>query len=304
MALGIVLLLWGQSHAGSRFAGEFLALGGGARAQSLGSAYVALAEDVTAGYWNPAGLAYLSEAQAHLMHAERFSGLVQHDYLALAKPGRRLHGVALSLARVGVDNIPFTTLQDPGRPMGPENRPVVSSTESSADYALYLSGGRRLGRRLAAGASLKIIYRTVGSYNARGVGLDLGVRYRLGRAWAAATVRDAVTTPVSWNTEVTDRIHPSLLLGLACPLPLTRGRGTALVATRLGGDAAPEDGGTRLNVGVEYWYRFLAVRGGLDESHPAVGLGLRPHARLALDLAWLQHDDLEETYQLSATFRL
>lgn len=300
-----MLLLWGQGNAGSRFAGEFLALGGGARALSLGSAYVALAEDVTAGYWNPAGLAYLPEAEAHLMHAERFSGLVQHDYLAIARPGRRVHGVALSLARVGVGSIPFTTLQDPGRPIGPENRPVVSSTESSADYALYLSGGRRLSRRLAAGASLKVIYRTVGGFSARGVGLDLGVRYRLlGRAWAAAAIRDAVTTPVAWNTDTTDRIHPSLLLGVACPVPLTRGRGTALVATRLGGDATPEGGDARLNLGVEYGYRFLAVRGGLDESHPAVGLGLRPHARLALDLAWLQHDDLEETYQLSATFRL
>jgi hypothetical protein len=300
-----VLLLWSQGNAGSRFAGEFLALGGGARALSLGSAYVALAEDVTAGYWNPAGLAYLPEAEAHLMHAERFSGLVQHDYLAIARPGHRLHGVALSLARVGVGSIPFTTLQDPGRPIGPENRPVISSTEHSADYALYLSAGHRLGRRLAAGASLKFIYRMVGSFSARGAGLDLGVRYRLlGRAWAAATIRDAVTTPVSWNTDATDRIHPSLLLGVACPVPLTGGRGTALVATRLGGDATPEGGGARLNLGVEYGYRFLAVRGGLDESHPAAGLGLRPHARLALDLAWLQHDDLEETYQLSATFRL
>jgi hypothetical protein len=299
-----VLLLWGPGHAGSRFAGEFLALGGGARGLSLGNAYVALAEDVTAGYWNPAGLAYLPEAQAHLMHAERFSGLVQHDYLAVARPGRRLHGLAVTLARVGVADIPFTALQDPGRPMGPENRPVVSSTESSADYALYLSGGRRLSRRLAAGVSLKVIYRTVGSFSARGAGLDLGLRYHLGRAWAAATVRDAVTTPISWNTDATDRIHPSLLLGLACPLPLTRGQGTALVATRLGGDATPEDGGARLNLGAEYRYRFLAVRGGLDESHPAVGLGLRPQARLAVDLAYLQHDDLEETYQLSVTFRL
>ena len=40
-----------------KYAGEFLSIGVGGRALGMGGAYVALANDVTAGYYNPAGLA-------------------------------------------------------------------------------------------------------------------------------------------------------------------------------------------------------------------------------------------------------
>ena len=36
-----------------KYAGEFMSLGVGARPLSMGGAYVALANDVTSGYWNP-----------------------------------------------------------------------------------------------------------------------------------------------------------------------------------------------------------------------------------------------------------
>ena len=48
----------------------FLKLGVGARAMGMGSAYVALADDPTAVYWNPAGLAGAEGAQVVVMHNE------------------------------------------------------------------------------------------------------------------------------------------------------------------------------------------------------------------------------------------
>ena len=47
----------GASWAASGYAGEFLAVGAGARGLALGGAYVALTNDATSGYWNPAALA-------------------------------------------------------------------------------------------------------------------------------------------------------------------------------------------------------------------------------------------------------
>lgn len=285
--------------ASSAYAGEFLALGAGARALALGSAYVAIADDATAGYWNPAGLATLDSRRLHLTHSERFSGLVNHDYIALARPG-----FALSLVHVGVGDIQFTELQDPGRPLGPDNRPLVSTTATSSDYALYLSAGHRFYKRLSAGASLKVIYRTVSSFSAYGIGLDLGMRYRLIPGISLAfNLRDITTTPLFWDTDRTDRIQPSALFGVACTLPLAGGNATALLASRSGGNAADESGDRPLNAGLEYWYRQFAVRVGFEEGRQAFGIGLRPHKRLALDLAYLQHDELEATYQLSADFR-
>jgi hypothetical protein len=288
--------------AASAYAGERLALGADARALALGGAYVALAEGATAGYWNPAGLAALDSRQLHLTHDERF-GLVDGDFVALALPRTRLGNLAFSLLRVGVPNIPFTTLQDPSQPIGPDNRPVLLSEETSADYALYLSAGRRV-RRLEVGASLKLLYSSVGSYHAYGFGLDAGLRLPLGWGLAlAANLRDLTTTPLFWNTETTDRIQPSLQLGMAWSLPLAGGRATAVLAGRGGGEAEDESGAVPLNAGFEYWYKNLALRAGLEEERRALGLGLQAHRRLSLDLAYLEHDGLDPTYRVSAGFR-
>jgi len=304
LSLALALLLTGAVHAASRYAGEFLGLGAGARSAALGSAYVALADDATAGYWNAAGLSALSSRQVHLTHAEHFSGLIQRDFVAVARPGRLLHGMALSLVRMGIGDIHFTELPDPLRPPSTDNRPLIASTEQSADYALYLSGSRRLGARLSLGLSAKAIYRQVASINAYGFGLDLGVRYQLSHQIAlAANVRDATTTPIVWNTDSTDRIQPSLLLGIAYAIPIAEGQTTALLATRSGGDASAATDDVPLNAGLEYRHRYIALRAGLEEGRQSFGLGLTPHRSLDFDLAYLQHDALEATYQLSASFR-
>ena len=51
------------SHA-TKYAGEFLYVGAGARALALGGAYVAMAGDATTAYWNPAGLYSLQGQEA------------------------------------------------------------------------------------------------------------------------------------------------------------------------------------------------------------------------------------------------
>ena len=290
----------GNTTAASSFAGEFLSLGAGARALALGSAYVAVADDPTAVYWNPAGLTRLSQRQLHLTHAERFAGMINHDFAAIALPDKRLHGVGLALLRVGVNDIHFTELADPGRPLSQTNRPYIASTETSADYALYLSLAHRLRTSLSLGASVKVIYRQVASLKAYGLGLDLGLSYQLRPGLSlAASIRDITSTPIIWNTDANDRISPSILLGATYQLTVAGGRATVALASRAGG-GIDADSGTPVHTGIEYSYRSLALRGGLEEDRQSLGLGLQPHQRITLDFAYLQHDQLESTYQLSA----
>jgi hypothetical protein len=303
LVLILFLLSLQPVSSASGFAGEFLALGTGARALALGNAYVALSQDATAGYWNPAGLASLNSKHLHLTHAERFSGVVDQDFFALAMPGPWFDGIGFSLLRVGVSDIKFTTLQDATRPIGPNNRPVVASTETSADYAFYLSGGRRFGDRLALGLSGKFIYRDIGSFSAYGVGLDLGLRYDIAPGISlAANVRDITSTPIVWDTDSTDRINPSLLLGMAYTRPFAGGSLSAALASRRGGDATDTADQTPLNAGVEYTYEKVAFRVGFEEDRTALGLGLKLRRNLDVDIAYLQHEELEATYLLSAGF--
>ncbi len=290
-------------RAASGYAGEFLAVGAGARGLALGGAFVALVDDASAGYWNPAALASPHPREAHFMHAERYSGLVDQDFVAIVGGGGLMFdGLAVSLLRLGVDGIEFTSVPDAAAPVGPDNRPVVSSSESAADYALYLSGGRHLGERLDVGASAKVIYRAVADFTAYGVGVDLAARYRLAQGvTVAANLRDATTTPVFWDTDTTDRIQPSLSLGIAFARQLAGGQASFAVSSRAGGNAKDDSGATPVNAGFEYQAGRVAIRSGFEEERQTYGVGLRLGQRMTVDVAYLQHDALEGTYLLSAT---
>lgn len=301
--LTLLVLPLNPVHAASGFAGEFLAVGAGARALGLGNAYVALAQDATAGYWNPAGLSGNSMGAAHeihLMHAERFAGLVDQDFIGATFDAPFADRAAVSLLHVGVDDITFTSLPNPAAPLSADNRPLATSNETSADYALYLSGGRQLGERLALGVSIKMIYRTVADFTAYGAGLDVGFRYQLaGDLVLAGNLRDITTTPIVWDGG-TDRIQPSALIGIGYRRDLGTGQASVLLSSRNGGDASDDAGAVPINAGIEYTLGNLSLRAGLDEQRHSFGLGLQPHRRLGLDVAYLQHQDLEDTYLLSA----
>src|SRR5512135_545573 len=103
LAFGLLLLPL-NTRAGetvfAKYAGEFLTLGVGGRALAMGGATVALANDVTAGYWNPAALALIDYPEMMLMHNEQFAGLVNNDYGAVAIPFGTDASLALSVIRV------------------------------------------------------------------------------------------------------------------------------------------------------------------------------------------------------------
>jgi len=64
-----------------KFSNEFLSIGVGARSFGMSHAVSATTVDVTAGYWNPAGLTGLErDADFGLMHAEYFAGIAKYDY--------------------------------------------------------------------------------------------------------------------------------------------------------------------------------------------------------------------------------
>src|SRR3972149_5404206 len=70
----------------TKYAGEFLKAQLGARAIGMGGAFVAVADDATAPYWNPAGMVYLPYREVLPQHSEKFGSLVNHDYLGAALP--------------------------------------------------------------------------------------------------------------------------------------------------------------------------------------------------------------------------
>ena len=59
----------------TKYSNTFLDIGVGARSLAMGKSTVAQVDDVTAGYWNPAGLATMGKSfDVGLMHSEYFAG--------------------------------------------------------------------------------------------------------------------------------------------------------------------------------------------------------------------------------------
>ncbi|MFT4203474.1 MAG: PorV/PorQ family protein [Chitinophagaceae bacterium] len=198
------------------YSNEFLNIGAGARALGMGGAQTASAMDVTAGYWNPAGLAHVHETpEFAAQHAEYFSGIGKYDYIAGAFPvqnGERTLGV--SMLRFGVDDIPNTLfLVNADGSLNYNN----ITTFSSADYAFLFSYAQFLRNdddlQISVGGNAKIIYRKVGTFaNAWGAGIDAALLFK-GYNWSAGIVaKDITTTYNAWKFHFTDAEKEQLYL--------------------------------------------------------------------------------------------
>ena len=203
----------------AKYAGEFLATGVGARALGMGGAFVAGSNDVTCGYWNSVDLSQINYPQISAMHAQRFANIVNYNYGALAIPIAKKSSLALSLIRLGVDNIPNTqdALLDYGEDGIPntgdagEGNGIIDSNEridpnkviyfNSADYAVYLSYGKKRSDKFFYGGNVKVIKKGVGENSAWGMGFDFSALWRpYPRLNVGVNMQDITTTLLVWET--------------------------------------------------------------------------------------------------------
>src|SRR5690606_39591336 len=88
-----------------KYSNEFMNIGGGARALAMGRAQVSSVKDVTAAYWNAAGLLGIDhQYEVSLMHAEYFAGIAQFDYATLSTNIYESNQEALSLMRFSAEH--------------------------------------------------------------------------------------------------------------------------------------------------------------------------------------------------------
>ena len=194
-----LLCVEGFSQSAPKYSNEFLSIGIGARALGMSNAFVTTANDVTAGYWNPAGLTQITkDFQVSLMHAEYFAGIAKYDYGGFAANIDSASAFGVSIIRFGVDDIPNTTqLIDAD---GNVDYDRISSF-SVADYAFIFSYARKAKiPGLSYGANVKIIYRNVGEFaNAWGFGVDAGTQYDYNTWKFGLMVRDVTSTFNAWS---------------------------------------------------------------------------------------------------------
>ena len=134
LTIGIVLLLAVFTIPGnaeeSKYGGAFLELGIGARAMAMGGAYVSVANDGSAFYWNPAGVSTLLQQELSGMYASLFHSLEKYHHIGFSRP--LYGGIALGLnwIRLSVADIPRYLLDVEKYKLGYSNRVNDASTSA------------------------------------------------------------------------------------------------------------------------------------------------------------------------------
>ncbi len=308
-----------------KYAGEFLSIGVGGRPLGMGGAYVAIANDVTAGYYNPAGLAKLNYPQIALMHDERYGNLVNYNYAAVAIPYGKDYTFGVSVMRLGVDGIPDTrnALYDANGDgildINSDRLNYDLITEfSNQDWAFYLTGAKRVSDDLYLGANVKILSRSIAEYSAFGIGFDIGAYYTpMENLMLGANLQDVTTTFVAWSTGRNELITPTAKVGAAYQLDFLGGK--ILPAVDLDIRFENRRFASQFNVGpvsfnphlgMEYSYKNLfAVRAGYnDVKQFTFGAGVKL-PKLNIDYSFARFnmsadDRLPDTHRISLMLTL
>lgn len=299
---------------------QFLKLGVGARAIGLGGTFVAQANDLSALYWNPAGLSSIHGSALQLSQTDYLAD-ISYSYAAFGTNLGNMGTVAASLIFLDSGEMEVRTT---GQPEGTGERFKVQ------DYALQLSFGRALTDRFSIGTTVKYIHEKVWHSSASALAFDIGVLFttpfeslRLGANMAnfgpkmQLNGRDILfSDDPDPNNEGNVEIVNAELLTDKFDLPLQFSIGLAWDTfnssnhrlTMMTDAAHPNDNSEYINVGGEYSFRELfTLRGGYrnlfeEDGEEGLtfggGLNLRIDrtVRVSIDYAYADFGRLEETH--------
>ncbi len=187
-----------------KYSNEFLNIGVGARAFGMANATVASCDDVTSGYWNPAGLVSLKDnLQLSFMHSAYLAGIANYDYGAFAAKLDDKRAIGFSIIRFSVDGIPNTL--DLVRNGQIDYNRVTSF--SASDYAFLFSYAQKtVVEGLTFGGNVKVIRRKAGQFTKSiGFGIDASMQYKTKNEWQFGLMaRDITSTFNAWKFSFTD----------------------------------------------------------------------------------------------------
>ena len=149
-------------------AASFLEIEVGSRAIGMGGAYVAVVDDATAIYWNPAGLARISKSEAVLVHTNWLVD-TSFDFVAIVFPVGNRGIFGASITSLSTDDMEVRTVL---LPEGTGERFSTSDISAGLSYALDLTD------RFSIGVTAKYISQKIWHMSASGFAMDIGTLFK------------------------------------------------------------------------------------------------------------------------------
>lgn len=250
----------------------FLKIGVG-RCTGMGEAFCAVADDATAAYWNPAGLALVKSRQIIANHIDWLAD-INHEYVSAVMP-TTVGSVGVSVTALSLGQFEETTIdeyQGTGR------------TFSGSDLCIALSYARMFTDKLAFGLNAKLVSEQIWQMGTAGGAIDFGVHYNTG--WRNLRLAMAIcnfgpdlkysgsqlnfTQYPDWEWPWTREPIPATYLTETFPLPTTFRFGLAYDILRDDNSSLVaaldlnhfNDVNEKVSAGLEYGFRGFYLRGG------------------------------------------
>lgn len=213
-------LLFAQSsgNGGAGFQSIFAEYGVGTSSAGMGGAFVSIADNPSAVFWNPSGLDYIDQMNFNLSYST-LTFASHYVFTGFVYPTLNLGTLGFGMARIGVNDIDLRNTFGAHQGM---------TTYSNNEF--YISYGKRLPFNLAFGLTNKIEYQTAGeinnSLNTSGFGIDAGLmwRNRIDRSilagWSVGFTFLNVVEPKLKLGEGTDVVGGEYRLGISKLHPL------------------------------------------------------------------------------------
>lgn len=168
--------------------GAYLRIGAGVRGMGTGGAFVAVANDVSAGYWNPAGLGAMTVPEIGGMYS-LLSLDRQYNYAAGAYPLGSFGTFGVSWINFNVGNL--TAYNQAGNALG---------EFSNSENAVLFSYGKKVASNFALGGSAKMLFHSLAGSSASGMGFDLGARFMPTERFVLGASVQNLAASLKWNT--------------------------------------------------------------------------------------------------------
>jgi len=102
----IIFFIVGINLSAGRYAGDFIKIGSGVRSVGMGGAFTSIADDCSAFYYNPAGIAQLKKIQIGIMRAYLYEKLAYYDDFSYCQPLPNNVTIGINWTRLTIEDIP------------------------------------------------------------------------------------------------------------------------------------------------------------------------------------------------------